>query len=289
MTMRQRPAVSVVIPHYNQNESLERCIASVACQLEGQDEIIVVDDHSAQAPSMQTEGSGPAVRIIVLPENRGPGTARNIGAQQARCDYIAFLDADDAALPDRIDTQLRVLKDHPDWAGCVGGYIYHRNDERSAQSTGKDRVAFDIRRELIAGQIFAAGSTLMLKRQLFLDAGGYNPRLRVYEDWDLLLRAVLSAGIGHCGTALAVVSPSTRRAGMDDRLRVLAQLGDTYAERMKPKERRAFMQALAYERASAYFRAGKSFNGLVAILVGFRYAPLTIMRRLWKRVVHGMP
>ncbi|NKB78733.1 glycosyltransferase [Ochrobactrum daejeonense] len=58
MTMRQRPAVSVVIPHYNQNESLERCIASVACQLEGQDEIIVVDDHSAQAPSMQTEGAG---------------------------------------------------------------------------------------------------------------------------------------------------------------------------------------------------------------------------------------
>ncbi len=285
----QRPAVSVVIPHHNQNDYLERSLASVACQLGEEDEILIVDDHSGQAPVVESGGWAPAVRIVVLPENRGPGVARNIGVEQARHDYVAFLDADDLALSGRITAQLRALDANPNWAGCVGDYVYQRDERHNALSSRQEKGPFDIRRKLLAGRIFAAGSTLMVKRQLFLEIGGYNPALRVYEDWDLLLRMVSRSRVGHCGMPLAIISPSTRRAGMDDRLRVLTQLDDTHARDVSGNEHRSFMQALAYERASAYFRAGWVWSGFRALLTSFGHAPLTFSRRFAARIVSGLP
>lgn len=286
----QRPSVSVVIPHYNQGQLIERCIASVACQLGKDDEVIVIDDHSNLPLNIETGFWTPCVRVVALPENYGPGVARNIGVGQARHDYIAFLDADDVALPGRIAAQLGVMRNHPDWAGCVGDYVFQRDGKRDAQANRQVELGFNIRRELIAGRIFAAGSTLMVKRQLFLDVGGYNPALRVYEDWDLLLRLVLRSNVGHSGIPLAIISPSTRRAGKDDRLRILSQLGDSYAGSMeKATEYRNFQQALAYERASTYFRAKELWGGLEALLIGIRFAPLTLLRRLAARLFYGLP
>ncbi len=286
----QRPAVSVVIPHYNQGQLIERCIASVACQLGKEDEIIVIDDHSHTPLSIENDIWIPHVHVVVLPENCGPGTARNIGAGQAKHDYIVFLDADDLALPDRIPAQLSAMRSHPDWVGCVGDYVYQRDEKRDAQATHQAELTFNIRRELIAGRIFAAGSTLMVRRQLFMEMGGYNPALRVYEDWDLLLRLVLQSKVGHVGIPLAIISPSTRRAGKEDRLRILSQLDASYAGRMeKANEYRSFQQALAYERASTYFRAKEIWGGLGALLIGFKYAPLALSRRLAARIFYGVP
>lgn len=286
----QRPAVSVVIPHYNQGQLIERCVASVACQLGKEDEIIIIDDHSTPSLNIETGIWTPCVRVVALPENGGPGAARNIGVEQAKHDYIAFLDADDVALPGRIIAQLGIMRNNPDWAGCVGDYVYQRDGKRDAQAHHQAGLAFNIRRELIAGRIFAAGSTLMVKRQLFLEVDGYNPALRVYEDWDLLLRLVLRSKVGHSGIPLAIISPSTRRAGKDDRLRILSQLDDSYAGRMEEaNEYRSFRQALAYERASTYFRAKETWSGLGALLTGFGYAPLTLSRRLAGRIFYGVP
>lgn len=284
-----RPAVSVVIPHYNQHQFIERCIASVACQLGREDEIIIVDDHSYPPLSIETGNCTPCVRVVSLAQNKGPGAARNLGVKQAKHNYIAFLDADDVALSGRIITQLNVMRRNPDWVGCVGDYVYQRGGKRDVQANLQAGLTFNIRRKLIAGHIFAAGSTLMVKRQSFLEVGGYNPALRVYEDWDLLLRLVLRSKIGYSSIPLAIISASTRRAGKDDRLRILSQLDDSYSRSLSPKEYCSFQQALAYERASTYFRAKKVWRGLEALLVGFRYAPLTLSRRLMTRIFWGAP
>lgn len=284
-----RQTISVVIPHYNQNQYLERTITSIASQLDKTDEILIVDDHSSQAPTFEPERWAPTVRIVVLPENCGPAIARNIGVEQAQHDYVAFLDADDIALPGRISAQLKALNANADWAGCVGDYVYQRNEKQNLPHQSRDEGFFDIRRKLLAGRIFAAGSTLMIRRSVFLEIGGYNPRLRVYEDWDLLLRVVFCSTIGHCGEPIAIISPSTRRASKDDRLQGLIRLAEIYAGNVDGKEYRSFMQALAYERASAHFRTAWFWSGLLALLIGFWYAPLIILRRLTARIIHGLP
>lgn len=285
----RRLAVSVVIPHYNQNQLVERCIASVACQLDEQDEIIIVDDHSSAPLTIDVDAWAPAVRIITLPKNHGPGAARNIGAEQANNQYVAFLDADDVAVGERIALQLAAFEGNSDWVGCVGGYAYQRDGQRGVRSCHQTGAAFEIREKLIEGHIFAAGSTLMVKRDLFLKIGGYNPALRVYEDWDLLLRMVFCSKVGHSGAPLAVISPSTRRAHKNERLWVLAQLHDDYAKSMNSYEYRSFRQALAYERASAYFREKNIWDGSRELLEGFWHAPLTLVRRLASRLVWGVP
>lgn len=285
----KRPSVSVIIPHYNQNECLQSCIASISSQLDENDEIIIVDDSSRHVPVIVTGDWIPAVRLVELSENCGPGAVRNIGVEKAKHDYVAFLDADDIALTGRILAQLHALNSNPDWVGCVGDYIYQRGEKDNPPSVRGQNEYFNVRQSLISGRIFAAGSTLMVKRQWFLEVGGYNPALRVYEDWDLLLRMILRSTVGHCGMPLAIISPSTRRASKDDRLRALMQLSWTHAGHMPRREYRSFMQALAYERASAYFRARWIWSGLCALLTGSLYAPITLLRRITARLVSGLP
>ena len=125
--------ITVVIPAYNSAETIVEALDSVV----GQDltteytehtEIIVVDDCSTddtcevvkkwgrEFEQEVTEGAEKnlKLRLIEFKENGGPARARNVGIQAAKGDWIAFLDADDAWLPDRLAVQMRVLEENPD-------------------------------------------------------------------------------------------------------------------------------------------------------------------------------
>lgn len=93
------PSVSVVIPHYNSADSLERALRSVAAQTLPVREVIVVDDGSSAAQAARARElteAGPRGRFIALAENAGPATARNRGWDAATGEWVAFLDSDDA-------------------------------------------------------------------------------------------------------------------------------------------------------------------------------------------------
>ncbi|RZW48084.1 MAG: glycosyltransferase family 2 protein [Flavobacteriaceae bacterium] len=83
--------VSVVIPHYNRPDKLERCIQSVQEQSYANYEIIVVDDCSTNGPKNQHKD----VQYLSNKENSGPGRSRNLGMSKSKGDYIVFLDCDD--------------------------------------------------------------------------------------------------------------------------------------------------------------------------------------------------
>ena len=111
--LTQAPKVSVVIPLYNKQDSVRRCIESALNQSWKELEVIVVDDGSTDnsyvaAEPMLTEGR---VRIIRTP-NRGACAARNLGVSQARGAYVAFLDADDLFEFDHIENALRLISDN---------------------------------------------------------------------------------------------------------------------------------------------------------------------------------
>lgn len=118
--MSQVRPVSVVIPCYHSTTTLARAVESVAMQSVIPAEVILVDDASEdETGNLVVElsrGAWPfAMRAARLPENRGPGEARNEGCVMVDSSsrYIAFLDADDTWLPEKLERQLRWMEAHP--------------------------------------------------------------------------------------------------------------------------------------------------------------------------------
>src|SRR5947209_192198 len=88
------PKVSTVIPAYNASGTILRAIESVLAQTRPPDEILVIDDGSTEDLSLTLEPFRACVTLIRKP-NGGAASARNLGLDLSRGDYIAFLDADD--------------------------------------------------------------------------------------------------------------------------------------------------------------------------------------------------
>lgn len=110
--------VSVVVPYYRSADVIRRALDSVRSQTLQPLEVIVVDDCSndGMLPLLQSlvgEFGEERSKLIVLPANGGPGAARNAGWDAARGEYVAFLDADDAWHPEKLEVQYSWMKQHP--------------------------------------------------------------------------------------------------------------------------------------------------------------------------------
>src|SRR6266436_9160404 len=119
------PPVTVLIPAYNAARTIERALASVWRQNYPEMEVIVVDDGSSDdtAACVQKLNSG-NLRLIRLEKNRGVSSALNVGIKMALTEYIAFLDADDEWLDNKLLGQLPMIASHPEMSFiCCGGEI----------------------------------------------------------------------------------------------------------------------------------------------------------------------
>src|SRR6476646_2026610 len=104
--------ISIIIPAFNAQATIEETIASVQNQTFSDFEIIVIDDGSTDDTlRIVQQISDPHLRIFSY-SNGGTSVARNNGISQATGDYIAFLDADDLWTPDKLERQLQALKTH---------------------------------------------------------------------------------------------------------------------------------------------------------------------------------
>lgn len=104
---KTQPKVTVLIAAYNAADFIERAIRSALSQSGPQIEVLVVNDASSDATANIVKALGREdgrVRLLSLPNNRGPSAARNAGIDAALGDWLAILDADDAFLPGRLET-----------------------------------------------------------------------------------------------------------------------------------------------------------------------------------------
>ncbi|GAA4018267.1 hypothetical protein GCM10022408_35010 [Hymenobacter fastidiosus] len=120
----QAPLVSVILPVYNAGEYLRPAIDSILSQTLPDFELIIVDDCSpdgslAVARSYETD---PRVRVLANSQNRGRSSSDNYGAELARGRYIAKMDADDIARPDRLRRQVDFLEQNPS-VGLTSSYM----------------------------------------------------------------------------------------------------------------------------------------------------------------------
>jgi len=115
-------SISVVIPAYNAEKYLARAIKSVLEQTYKPNEIIVVDDGSTDGTYMAAAEFRDSIRYIYQ-DNSGESGARNRGIKEACGNWIAFLDADDEWLPERLERQVKILERQPELVWVGGNYI----------------------------------------------------------------------------------------------------------------------------------------------------------------------
>jgi len=105
-------SISVIIPFYKAEKYFEEALDSIKNQTVEVNEIIVINDGCGSKTTEFLEKFD-GIKIINVDKNGGASSARNIGIKAAKYDWIAFLDADDIWLPDKIEEQLVFLSKHP--------------------------------------------------------------------------------------------------------------------------------------------------------------------------------
>ena len=214
------PRVSVVIPVFNAAALVAAALRSVFAQTFGDFEVMLVDDGSEDHEALSaaiTEFSG-RVRCI-RQANGGPAKARNTGIAASTGELVAFLDADDEWLPEKLARQVEYFDRHPQ-TGLLHTAVVHGTRHGGA-SDGPPRSAFC---ELYHTDFFINTLTVMMPRRVLDEVGGFDERREIHvEDWDLWLRAAARYPIGYIGTPLA----HHRRGGLMSR-----QIDRTYEAQM---------------------------------------------------------
>src|SRR5690349_8886059 len=104
------PLVSAIVTTFNSAETVLRSIESIQAQTMGDLEIVVVDDASQDnTVDVIQSVNEPRLRLVRNPRNRGIGGAKNVGVENARGQFIAFLDSDDTWEADKLERQLPVI------------------------------------------------------------------------------------------------------------------------------------------------------------------------------------
>lgn len=126
-----QPKVSVILPVGNREAYLAEALDSVLAQTFTDFELLVVlDGVPPQVEAIVQAYSDPRMRLLRLPVNLGISAARNAGIAAARAPYIAYMDSDDVALPQRLERQHAWLEAHPEVTVCASNWIKWYTDGR---------------------------------------------------------------------------------------------------------------------------------------------------------------
>lgn len=210
--------VSVVIPTFNRCDLLAHALSSVVSQTTRPHEIVVVDDGSTDATQEVLRDFAeqhPEIKMVLLrQQNLGPAAARNAGVKAASGELIAFLDDDDIWLPQKTERQLSVFAADP---GLVllgtASDILALYRAFSLMPVGEKAMLF---------RNWFMTPTVMVRREVVLENGGFPEDMRQCEDYALWLRiaanhkcAFLNENLVRCGHGKPPFGHSGLSANLD--------------------------------------------------------------------------
>lgn len=266
------PLVSVIIPTHNYGRFIRDTINSVQSQAVSELEIIVIDDGSTDnTAAVLQEICDRRLQVVRIP-NAGVSVARNTGIELAKGEYIAFLDADDVWLPDKLTLQLALMTNEPslglvfsdftrfDETGTLPGTQFSYVPEIKQFQTrpargGVGRVILgDVFAQVAGtGELVAGPQTLMLRRDVVQHIR-FPVGVRLCEDYEYLLHACRNVGVGFIAQPLVKVRrhggnsfadpAETMSPKVDVLQRFLSQ------QKLSHRERQTIRRRLAYAWAS---------------------------------------
>lgn len=226
--VNRRPLVSVVIPTFNRARQVTAALRSVLEQTYSEFEVILVDDGSQ-------DDTGQAIREVIDQEdcaagrvryffrtNQGQSAARNFGIDNARGEFVAFLDSDDVWLPEKLEWQLRALDQFKDRScACItdARLVDNRGMDVSAFSRGGrsygEMLGIDVEavRTLVKYRDPFWMSTLVVRTDAIKQLGCLDNQLGYAEDHDLFFRLSLVTSFCYVNMPLAVLDRSDSPEG----------------------------------------------------------------------------
>jgi glycosyltransferase involved in cell wall biosynthesis len=290
------PLVSALMPTFNSERTLGEAIQSVLRQTIGAVEVIVVDDGSTDhtvAVAREFEARHPGRVVCVLQNHAGPYVARNLAARRARGKYLAFLDSDDAWLPDKMARQIAVMEATPDAVLCHTAMVVV-----DAAGEVVDIFPLDPRYQghcflalLVANRL--STSSVVMRRDVFDRLGGFDEAFPARGDWEFWTRAA------RCGPITAVSEPLVRyrvhpgRMSLDtDRMRsfhfaIIEKNARRYRDEPHLPGLIRHARAEAYlNYASDYLEAGRRREARRDVVFSLAHRPITMEG--WKLLVRTL-
>ena len=186
--------VSVVIAAYNAETFLRQTMESVLAQSLRDIEVIVVDDGSTDKTAEILHSFADPRLSVLRQKNTGVSAARNAGLAVARAPYIFFLDADDMLQSDALSKMVATLDRMPDRIACFGHHLRIAEDgtrlSKPQDLRWKLFPAEDTLRHMIAKNFIACGA-ICIRTEAARSVGGFNPALKLGEDWEFWCRLAL--------------------------------------------------------------------------------------------------
>jgi len=188
----KEPLISIVIPLYNQDKYIGETLSSVLNQSYREIEVVVIDDGSTDNSAKVVQGYRDQRLRYFYQANSGlPAIARNRGIKEAKGEWIAFVDHDDAWVPDKLGKQVNVMYKHPEvdlicakeivWDGIKLGHSIppYKYNPKSLN------IFLDM---IVSNRVMTC--TVLVKKAVLNLMGGFreNPDLLAVEDYDLWLR-----------------------------------------------------------------------------------------------------
>lgn len=223
--MPRRPQISVITPFFNTGPYLSESIESVLRQSFEDWELILIDDGSSDdSPKIARHYAQRYPEKITVLEhpghaNLGSSVSRNLGAEAARADWLAYLDSDDIWLPDKLAEQVRISREHPEAALIVGATLYWRSWDGSdpardelvlvggrqgpdpGRNTPNDTVIppprlLSLLYPLRVGAAAPSVNTILVRASLVRQVGGWEKRFRTaYDDQAFLAKLYLETPV----------------------------------------------------------------------------------------------
>jgi glycosyltransferase involved in cell wall biosynthesis len=220
----KNPFVSVIIPTYNRKELCKRAVLSVLNQSYSNYELIVVNDASDDGTYAEDFFNNTDVNAIYLCNqvNRGVSYSRNFGVSHAKGEWIAFLDSDDEWHRKKLEKQVHWIQQNPTYNVVQTKEIWIRNGIRVNPPLTHEKRADYIFKESLE-RCMITPSSVMIRKDFFIETGGFNESLPACEDYDLWLRITLHHPVGLVKEYLL-----TRYGGYDDQLSSTVEVLDRF-------------------------------------------------------------
>ncbi|MBK4732784.1 glycosyltransferase [Oxynema sp. CENA135] len=182
------PLISVIIPIYNGQKTIQETITSVINQTFKDFDILIINDGSQDSTlDILSEIDDPRLHVFSYP-NAGLAVSRNRGIEKAQGKFIAFLDADDLWTADKLEKQLAALQEHPDAAAAYSWTDYIDESSQFLYPGSHLSENGKIHDKLFVRNFIENGSNPLIRRQALTEIGSFDPEMESAADWDMWLR-----------------------------------------------------------------------------------------------------